>query len=264
MSHHTKPKSLIVDIETSYMKVISWRPGKQYIGKEQILEDWSIISWSAKWRGQKKIYYRDTSKQKNKRDDSKILEELWDLMNAAEIVIGQNSKRFDVPKIFARFIINKTRGGQPPKDFRQQDTMKMARAKFGFSSHSLAYMSKVLGLENQKLVKREFEGLDLWIECLERNNPKAWAEMKKYNPQDVITTEELYERLLAWDNSINFNVYHKMHGNVCGCGSTDFAKNGYRLTNAGKYQRYSCVQCGKSHVDRTNELSLKKRKAMLK
>jgi hypothetical protein len=260
---HQMPKTLIVDIETSYMKVVSWRPGEQFISKEQILEDWSIISWSAKWRGQKKIIYRDTSKQKNKRDDSKILPELWDLMDQADIVVGQNSRRFDVPKIFARFIINEIQKGQPPGEFRQQDTMKMGK-KFGFSSHSLAYMSKVLNLKHQKLVKREFEGLDLWLECLEKDNPRAWAEMKKYNPQDVLATEELYEKLLAWDNSINFNTYHKMHDNVCGCGSTEFLKDGWRNTNAGRYQKFRCVKCGKSHKAKHNELSEKKRDRMLR
>ncbi len=259
----TKPKILIVDIETSYMTAIVWRPGDNYIGHKDIVEDWSILAWTAKWRGQKKVIYRDTSKQKNKRDDSKILTELWELFDQSDIIVGQNSDRFDLPKILARFWINKIKNRKPPSDYRTQDTFKMAK-KFGFTSRSLEYMGKASGLENQKMVKREFVGVELWRECIEHNNKRAWAEMKKYNPQDVLATEELYEMLLPWCNKINFNVYHKMHDNVCGCGSEEFTKDGWRHTNAGKYQRFRCVKCGKSHKQKHNELSEKKRDRMLR
>lgn len=260
---HKQPKTLIVDIETSYMTAVVWRLGEGYTDKKQILKDWSILAWTAKWRGSKKIIYRDTSKQKDPRNDGPILEELWNLMDEAEIVVGQNSKRFDIPKIFARFMQNNIKDRKPPSDFRQHDTQRMGK-KYGFSSHSLEYMGKALKIKNQKLVKREFEGLELWTECIEHRNPKAWAEMRKYNPQDVLATEEIYEIFLPWDNSINVNTYHKMHDNVCSCGSTDFQKNGWRNSNAGRYQRYTCAHCGKHHKSAYNELSQKKRDKMLR
>jgi hypothetical protein len=260
---HQQPKILFVDIETWPIIADVWRLFDQNLSLNQIRADWSILAWAAKWRGKKKIYYKDTGNQKNLRDDSKILPDLWDLMNEADIIVGQNSKRFDVKKINARFLINKIKKCHPPADYRQQDTMQMAKKVFGFTSFKLEYMSKALNLENQKLVKREFAGHDLWSEC-EKGNKRAWAEMRKYNPIDVLATEELYEKLLAWDNSINFNTYHKMHDNVCGCGSTEFTKYGFRHKNGGKYQRYLCVGCGKAHVGKHNELSDKKRDRMLK
>lgn len=260
---HKKPKILILDIETWPIIADVWRLFDQNVSLNQIRADWSILAWAAKWRGQKKIYYKDTGNQKNLRDDSKILPQLWELMNEADIIVGQNSKRFDVKKVNARFLINKINKGQPPADYRQQDTMQMAKKVFGFTSFKLEYMSKALELKNQKLVKREFAGHDLWSEC-EKRNPKAWAEMRKYNPIDVLATEELYEKLLAWDNSINFNVYHKMHDNICGCGSTEFTKNGTRYEKTGRFQRFICVGCGKPHKEPYNQLSLKKRQVMLR
>lgn len=211
----------------------------------------------------KKIHYHDTGNQKNNRDDSKILKPLWKLFDEADIIVGQNSKRFDTKKINARFFINKIMDRKPPSDYRQQDTMVMAKKVFGFTSFKLEYMAKVAELENQKMTKREFMGHDLWKECA-LGNKKAWREMRKYNPIDLLTTEELYEWLLPWDSSINFNTYHKMHDNVCSCGGTDFTKFGFRHRNGGKYQRYICVGCGKPHVSKHNELSAKKRDRMLK
>lgn len=260
---HTKPKILIVDIETWPLLADAWKLFDVNIGLNQIVRDWSILAWCAKWRGQKKIHYQDTGNQKDIYDDSKILPALWDLFNEADIVVGQNSNRFDVKKINARFFINKTNDRRPPSDYRKQDTMVMAKANFGFTSFKLEYMAKVAELKNQKMTQREFVGHDLWRECA-NGNKRAWKEMRKYNPQDVLATEELYELILPWDNKINFNTYHKMHDNICGCGSTDFTKYGYRHKNGGKYQRYICVGCGKAHVGKHNELSDKKRDRMLK
>ena len=92
----------------------------------------------------------------------------------------------------------------------------------------------------------------------------AWAEMRKYNPIDILATEELYERILAWDSGLNPNVFHKMHDTVCVCGSHDFKMNGFRFTNTGKFQRYACNDCGKEWQSKHNELSIKKRNNMLK
>lgn len=263
MSKYTKPKILFVDIETSPIIADVWQLFDQNVGLNQIQQDWSIIAWAAKWRGQKKIHYYDTSKQKNHRDDSKILKPLWKLLDEADIVVGQYSKRFDVPKINARFIINNIEKGHPPSGYRQQDTRQMAKKAFGFTSFKLEYMAKALNLKNQKLVKRQFAGHELWSECL-KGNKKAWAEMRKYNPIDILATEELYERILAWDSGLNPNVFHKMHDTVCVCGSHDFKMNGFRFTNTGKFQRYACNDCGKEWQSKHNELSLKKRNNMLK
>jgi len=260
---YKQPKILIVDIETWPIEAMVWQLYDQNVAINQIKNDWSIMAWSAKWHGQKKVYYYDVSKQKNYRDDSKILETLWDLFDEADIVVGQNSKKFDTKKINARFIINNIRKGHPPSSYRQDDTKVMAKKVFGFTSNRLEYMSKALDLKVQKLVKREFAGQELWNECWSRNK-RAWAEMKRYNIADLLATEELYNKLRAWARTINNNVYHKMHDSVCQCGSREFVKNGWGYSNGSKYDRFKCIQCGTEYKHGQNELSLKKRKQMLK
>ena len=42
------PKVLVFDIETLPIIGTFWDTGKQYIGHDNILEDWVVLSWSAK------------------------------------------------------------------------------------------------------------------------------------------------------------------------------------------------------------------------
>ena len=43
------PKVLYVDIETKPLKVWAWGTFNQNIPLNMIIEDWSVLSWSAKW-----------------------------------------------------------------------------------------------------------------------------------------------------------------------------------------------------------------------
>ena len=153
---------VILDIETAPILADVWQLWDQNVSLNQIVKDWSILAWAAKWRGKKKIYYQDTGDQRDVRKDKNILPLLFKLIDEADIVVGQNSKRFDLPKINARFIINKTKGHSIPSGYRHHDTMLMAKSKYGFTSFKLEYMAKALGLKNQKMVQREFSGHDLW------------------------------------------------------------------------------------------------------
>ncbi len=257
---HNMPKILFLDIETAPIEAHVWSLWENNVALNQIVKDWSVLSWAAKWRGKSPVMYEDVSQQKDKRDDSKVIKGIWALMDEADIVVGQNSKAFDVKKLNARFIIN---GMQPPSSYRQLDTKVMAKKAFGFTSNKLEYMADKLCTKYKKLKHKEFAGHEMWVECL-KGNPKAWKEMEKYNKHDVLALEELYEKLIAWDNTINFNVYHKNHSAACTCGSTHIVKNGNQYTNGGKYDRFKCMDCGKNFQDKYNQLSTKKKAEMLK
>jgi hypothetical protein len=260
MSLYAKPKILFLDIETAPIEAHVWQLWDQNVGLNQIMHDWSVLSWCAKWQSSKRLIYEDVSKQKNKRDDKKILKHIWDLLDEADIVVTQNGRQFDIKKLNARFIIN---GMHPPSNYRQIDTKVLAKKVFGFTSNKLEYMADKLCKKYKKLKHKKFAGHEMWTECL-KGNKAAWREMEKYNKHDVLALEELYNALIAWDNPVNFNVYHKMHDSICSCGSTEFYKNGYYYTNSGKFDRYMCKKCNKTYTSRYNELSLKKRKEMLK
>ncbi len=137
---------------------------------------------------------------------------------------------------------------QPPDKYRHIDTKQIASRHFGFTSNKLEYMTAKINKKYTKQSHKEFPGHELWTECL-KGNIKAWDAMKKYNIYDVLSTEELYTHMLPWENTVNFNVY-KGVDMACNCGSHAFVKNGYAYTNAGKYQRYRCSDCGSNYRDR--------------
>lgn len=192
-----------------------------------------------------------------------MLNKLWELLDEADIVIGQNSKKFDTKKINARFMIQKTNKRHPPSDYRHIDILIESKKYFAFTSHKLEYKADKLNEKYKKLKHSKYPGLELWKECL-KGNVEAWDEMKKYNIHDVLATKENYHIMKAWIKTINFDVFHKDHEMKCTCGSTEIMKNGYRYTNTGKFQKLSCKSCGKAFTERYNELSEKKRHSMSK
>ncbi len=254
------PKILLFDIETAPVLGYVWQLFDQNVGLNQIKADWYILSVAAKWLGDphSKTMYSDQSKAKNIEDDKKLLQWIWDLLDEADIVITQNGKRFDQKKLNARFVLQ---GLQPPSSFKHIDTFQIAKKHFGFTSNKLEYMSDKLSTKYKKLTERKFPGFELWRQCL-LGNKQAWKEMAKYNKRDIHALEEVYHKIVPWDDHINFSVYYSGEEHVCKCGSTDFKKQGWHYTATGKYQRYRCTECGAETRDRTNEFSQEKRASL--
>lgn len=258
MKTNNGPKVLVFDIETAPIVGYTWGIYDQSLGLNQIKSDWHVLSWAAKWLGDSKIMYEDQRDAKPIENDKKILKKIWELLDEADVVITQNGKDFDVKKLNARFIIH---GFEPPSSFKHIDTLKIAKKYFGFTSNKLEYLAKMLNTQTKKLTKREFDGFELWIQCL-KGNIKAWNEMEKYNKHDVLALEEVYRRLMAWDNTINFSIYHDSVNEVCRCGSTSFLKRGFYYTSKGKFQRYRCNKCGAETRSTQNLFSKDKIKSL--
>lgn len=260
MKNKQGPKILVLDIESAPLTVYAWGTFDQNIPLNMIKNDWFLLSYAAKWLGDppSKMMYKDQSKVKDVSNDKKLLESVWKLMDEADIILGQNSKKFDVKKLNARFLLH---GMPPPSSYRQIDTLTIARKNFALTSNKLEFMSKNLNTKYKKLDHGNFAGFSLWSECL-KGNQKAWKEMKKYNCHDVLATEELYMKLSAWDNSINFEAYNDELNHSCVCGHKEFINKGYAYTSNGKYNRYLCKKCNKESRGKENLLSREKRKEM--
>lgn len=254
------PKILVFDIETAPILGYVWDIWDQNLALNQVAEDWHILSWSAKWLGDKpsQIMYQDQRKAKDISDDKELLKGIWDLLDEADVVITQNGKAFDVKKLNARFILN---GFQPPSSYKHIDTYLLAKKYFAFTSNKLEYMTDKLCTKYKKLTHKKFPGFMLWKECM-AGNKEAWNEMEKYNKHDVLSLEELYNKLTAWDFGINFNLYHDDTNHVCSCGHDKFRNKGFAYTASGKYRRYKCLKCGKESRGKENLLSKEKRKSL--
>jgi hypothetical protein len=239
------PKVLVFDIETSPILARVWGLWQQNVGLNQIKEDWFVMSYAAKWLGVDGVIYEDLRGVIDDTDkgyrDADLLSGIWNLLNDADMVITQNGKKFDVKKLNARFIIN---GYQPPSGFKHIDTLQIAKRVFGFTSNKLEYMTDKLCVDFKKLKHGNFPGFELWQQCL-ADNLDAWKEMEEYNKHDVLSLEELYNKLAAWDDKHpNFSHYSDAEGHVCRCGCKKFTRNGYAYTPASKFQKYRCTECG--------------------
>lgn len=261
MKNKNGPKILILDIETAPIMSYVWGLWDQNVSLNQIEQDWHVLSWAAKWLGEKKIMYQDQRDRLGTiEDDRQLLEGIWKLLDEADIIVTQNGKAFDQKKLFARFILN---GMKPPSSFKHIDTKQIASRHFAFTSNKLEYLTSNLCKKHKKLKTKKFPGFELWRACM-YGDKNAWKEMERYNKQDVLSLEELYTKLIPWDNSINFALYTDEPAVACSCGSKRLTKNGYAYTSLGKYQRFKCSKCGAESRSGRNEFSKEKRSSLLR
>lgn len=255
------PKIVTLDIETSPIVAYVWGTFKVNIGLNQIVEEWSILSYCAKELGKKRIIYDDTSKEDNPRDDKRLLLGLHTLLSEVDIVIAQNGKAFDMKKINARFIEQGLPALPPIKVI---DTLLIAKDVAKFTSNKLEWLSKHL-TDTPKYDHGEFPGMELWTECL-KGKKRAWAEMKKYNCIDVPATEELYLKLRPFiQGHPNVAAYYDDDKVRCPrCASTNLtALAKPALTQTGQYTRYQCGDCGGFARSRYTQNSKAKRLSLL-
>lgn len=234
---------LVLDIETAPIEALTWGLWDQNIGLDQIQSEWNILAYCAKWLDKDELIYADTSGRGRKqvRNDSRLLKQIWDLLDSADIVIAQNGIKFDVKKINARLLMA---GYGPYSPIRVIDTTVVARKHFGFTSNKLAWLSEHL-TDTPKSAHKKFPGWELWVECL-KDNPEAWAEMQEYNQIDVLATEKVYLRQRPWiSNHPNLGTYTDSTSPECPkCGSKKLQKRGSALTQNGRYPRFQCTDCG--------------------
>ena len=125
----------------------------------------------------------------------------------------------------------------------------------------MAWVSKYL-TDSPKSQHKKFPGFELWLQCLE-DNPAAWAEMRRYNKQDVIALEKLYLRQLPWiADHPNLAAYSDKAGSCPKCGGA-VSRQGTKVHQSGKYQQYKCKSCGGWSRSRINAIPHQTRKAML-
>lgn len=257
------PETLLVDIETLPLEVLVWGLYKQKISNQNVIKDWSMVSWAAKWLFDSEIMSEVVApKEAINRTDKSIVKGLWNLMDKADIVIAHNAVKFDVRKMNARFKLN---GLGPPLPYQIIDTLRHAQKNFAFSSYSLDYLNRLL--DNSGKIKTEY---GLWKKCIGMNGPdaqkKALQSMIKYNCQDITVLEELYVELRPWMKSHpNLGLYYDSVEDTqrcTNCGDTNITWKGTYVTPMNRYRAWRC-KCGAVGRDRLSELSAAERKNLL-
>jgi len=250
------PKVLLFDLETSPILNMAWGLWQQNIYPEQILQDWFIISWSAKWLYSDKVESDVlTSQEIIEADDFRIVSSLWKIVNEADILIGHSCKGFDIPRANTRFLIHKL---MPPKFSKVIDTLEIAKRNFGFSSNKLDYICGMLNLEQKR--KTDFS---LWKKCME-GDEKSLTDMRKYNEQDINILEDMYIVIRPWIRPHpNFGLWGEGTGSVCpNCGSDKLKEEGFYYTQVSKFMSYRC-ECGALSRAKQNQLGKEEKKILL-
>jgi DNA polymerase elongation subunit (family B) len=250
-------KILLFDIETSPMEVFVWQLRQNgWINPESIIKDWSILCWSAKWLFDDVTMSGTVSADEaHERSDASCVDELWTLLDEADIVIAHNGASFDVRKMNARFALN---GLNPPMPYRVIDTLRVAKRNFQFSSYKLDYVNKLFGLE-----QKSHPGWGVWTTAVSGTDAahKALVDMTRYCERDVMILEELYLEIRAWiKGHPNMGLYVDTDGEKCtNCGSTDLDWRGYYYTPAGRFRAFRC-SCGTVGRSSKSDLSPEERK----
>lgn len=252
------PKILLFDIETSPMTVFVWGLYKQRINPSNVISDYFVISWSAKWLfSNETLSDVLTSGEAKAGDDARLIKGIWDLLNEADVVIAHNGVQFDIPKLNSRFIIN---GLTPPLPYKTIDTCTQARKIFGFSSNKLDFIAKKLDLPISKL----HTSFELWVDAI-HGNSEALETMRVYNLNDVLVLEDLYVTIRPWIKSHpNLALYVESTEEVCPtCLNAKIDIKGEYATPRGLYKAFRCKKCGAVGRCGQNVLSKEKRKSLL-
>jgi len=234
-----KPNILLIDIETSPNLGYVWGKWEQNVMEFET--EWYILCFAYKWLEEKRVKtvaLPDFSMyKKDEENDIYVVKKLQELFDKADAVIAHNGDRFDIPRINTRFVYHNL---PPPHPFKQIDTCKIARAKFGFNSNKLDDIGNTLGV-GRKLVHT---GFSLWKGCL-KGDEKSWKMMRRYNAQDVRLLERVYLKLRPWaTNHPNMNVITREPYGCPKCQSTNTISRGYQISKVGRRQNFQCKDCG--------------------
>lgn len=253
------PKILVFDIETSPLEAYVFQKSvyKTSISDEQVISEWFMLCWSAKWLFSGEILSNGlTGREAINEDDSRLVKDLWKLLDEADIVVAHNGDGFDIPNMNTRFILT---GMKPTSPYQTIDTYLIARKQFGFTHNSLDALSKLFGLGEKKPTD-----FDLWKRC-KRGDEEALKYMLDYNVEDVRLLEEVYLKLRPWiKNHPNLGLYLDSNVEVCpNCGSSNvrWLHNKYYYTQTQKYPVYQC-ECGAIGRSRTTAVDKEVRKSL--
>lgn len=232
-------KVLLYDLETAPLLAHIWHPTDDYVSHERLIHDSFLLTWSAKWHGEKKIYSGVvTGPEAVAQDDSRIVGGLANLIHQADFLVAHNANRFDVPMFNNRLL---ALGLEPIAPKRTIDTLRLAKQNFRLAYNKLDYLGEFLGVD--KKLKTDFQ---LWKDCY-AGDEKALARMARYNRQDVALLELVYDRLLPYVKNVPRLTEPDFDGQLACpfCGSDEMVKRGMHHTNVSSFQRFHCLGCGK-------------------
>lgn len=239
-----KLRVLFYDIETAPNLSYTW--GKYDQNVIAFKQEWEMLSFAYKWKGESKVHVVGRDDFTDKTDKS-LVKALWALLNEADATVAHNGDQFDDKKSRAKFIEHDL---PPPAPYKTIDTKKIAKNNFQFNSNSLNDLGKTLKLGK----KIETGGFELWLKCM-AGDPAAWRKMKRYNKQDVILLEKVYNKLKIWDaRHLHLSAMEGKPEGCPVCGSNHVQSRGLSYTRATQRRKFQCMDCNHWHFGPTKPI----------
>ena len=229
------PKVLFYDVETTPLRAYIWRPGKQYVSHDNVMEGefTKIICIAYRWQHEKKVHALVWDMEAQDCDD--IIEEFSKVVEEADVAIAHNGDSFDVKHINTQRLMS----GKPPIAWpTTEDSLKQLRQVFWLASYKLDYITKTLLGEGKSPMR--FQD---WIDIVEHKSEKALDKMVRYCKKDVSLLAEAYEIVQPY---LKPRVSRALltDGKCPSCGDHHVHRRGTATLVGGRYPRFQCQACG--------------------
>jgi uncharacterized protein YprB with RNaseH-like and TPR domain len=237
-----KPKILFFDLETRPNLGYIWAKYEQNVLAYE--REWELLSFAWKWQGDRAV---QVDSAEGEASDKRLVTKLRGLFAEADVLVAHNGDEFDIKKAKARMIFYRL---SPPKVLTSVDTRKVARRYFNFNSNSLNDLGTFLGLGK----KVKHTGFDLWLGCM-RGDAASWKLMRRYNRQDVVLLEKVYNTFRPWiENHPSIarllNPGSKALGVCPTCNSARVERRGFKAAQMQVRQQWVCKDCSRWFVTR--------------
>jgi hypothetical protein len=230
------PVVVTLDIETSPLMGYTWGIWEQNV--IEVVKRSSVLCASWKFLGDSKVHnvaQCDAPDYKpGVENDRFVMQALRDVLDQADIVVTQNGDAFDIPIIRTRLF---ELGIEPFSPVKRIDTKKLAKSMFRFESNKLEHMVQYASIAS----KTNPGGFGAWKGCM-RGDKKSWADMIKYNNNDVLITEQLYLKMRPYmETHPNLNIIADRLDACKFCLNDKLQARGWGYNNASKYRRFQCT-----------------------
>lgn len=222
---------LVLDIETSPAQAFVWSLKPDYIPPGQIIEHSRVLCFAATWADDPRMMFHSEREGR-----TEMIEAAWRLLDEADIVVGYNHVRFDIPHLQREMV---THGYRPPSPWIDIDLLPLIRREFRFMSNKLGVIVDQLGLAS----KDDSGGFETWRAVL-AGDDKAWATMERYCRQDTAITLDLYGYLKSWIRMPHLGLFTGDMTACAACGSHRLVPDGIARTKVSAWMRLACEDCG--------------------
>lgn len=244
------PRILVFDLETSHAVSATFGRHKVFLGQDNIITEGGLIMCCGyRWVGEESPHIiRMTDEEAIFEDDSRVVAEIWELFEQADVVVAHNAKQFDVPMLRARVIGNNL---PPLPTVKVIDTLIMAKKLFRFPNNKLDSLAAYFGFERKVYAG----GINTWINFMRGDND-AIAHMVEYCLHDVNLCHDIYMKLRPFGHAgsdFNAGLYGDADSLTCPvCGSKNVDETGRSVyTAVSEFKEIRCGDCG--GVSRTRQ-----------